>query len=416
MQHAHPHKNEELASVVSLPQPLLTSEASATSSESSVSEGTSNLNHSLSGFSIFPTAGVGSVSAGLTSTGLAVQRQVHLPLTVQRDDTPAVSSTPTPTPATGAPASAAASPISGEDAAIDYEGEAQDYFSQNMETELRTAASVEGVAIGRRAGAFAGRLVRDTCAPFEADQEVDTQVLNNVFALSGGGASVGEGFTGGSRGQSEAWTPSNSANIFSRVARLAMGVIQANLPSWAGYRTVGSLRDAAVRSMTEDANRAGETTSPSYQGYETAVMDAMHEKWDEDIATAKTRIQNHENPAVALSIHRAFLPQKRTEYLNLLRNQLGAASAYGGFVEVVINAALEPKLEELRQHLQAAKESRENGQAWAAVGAATAGGAAIGAGIGVWGFGVGALPGALIGGAVGLVGGIGAAGRIKGWW
>jgi hypothetical protein len=88
---------------------------------------------------------------------------------IQRDDTPTTTTTTSPGPtATAAPAAAPA--MSADDAALGFQADAEAFFVDNMEMELRNSAAIEAVAIGRRASAHAGQLVRDTCEPFERDQ------------------------------------------------------------------------------------------------------------------------------------------------------------------------------------------------------------------------------------------------------
>lgn len=336
----------------------------------------------------------------------------HVQRLLQRQGAPAIqrdnegaSATAAPTAAapTATVAAPAAAPPTPEDVANDYEAYAQGFFVDNMDMELRTAAGTEGAAIGRRAASHAGQLVRDTCEPFERDQEIDTLILNTVFSVAGGGSSVAEANssgTGSSRG----------ANVGSRVVRMGLGIVQTWMPTLAGYRTVGQLKDAAVRRMGEAAEHAGETSSGSFQDYENAVMEALRQEWNADIARQKSQLiaAGHAAPGLA-AFARNLIPAERSRYLDRLRNEYGSRSSHAESMISQITSMLRPRLDQLRTNLEEAKASRQRWQALGAVGAGIAGGAAIGAGIGVWGAGVGAVPGAIIGGVVGGVVGIGAA-------
>ncbi|MBZ5681020.1 MAG: DUF4157 domain-containing protein [Acidobacteriia bacterium] len=321
----------------------------------------------------------------------------------------------TPAGGTGASQATAASPApatqqpSATDVASNYEADALEFFETNMSTEMRTAAAVEGAALGRHASSTAGDQVRQICEPFERDQEIDTAVLNTVFALVGGGASIAEGGTSGTSDNAA----SRQANVGSRIVRAGLGVVQVWLPTLAGYRTVGSLKDAAIRELGEAAASGGETGSAQFQDYENVVMNVLRSDWQDEINRVKRNIQTDPNPQSIASIGRFYWPIQRGTYLDRLRRQYGSQSSYSGSMVNAILGMLHPRLEQLRHHLQEAKDHRERVQGWGAIGGGIAGGAAIGAGIGVWGFGVGAIPGAVVGGIVGGVLGLGAA--IKIW-
>lgn len=295
------------------------------------------------------------------------------------------------------------------DVAANYEADALNFFETNMSTEFRTAVAVEGAALGRHAASTSGDQVRQICEPFEKDQEIDTAVLNTVFSLAGGGGSIAEGGTSGTAKDAA----SRQANIGSRIVRAGLGVVQVWLPTLAGYRTVGSLKEASQRQLGEAAASGGETVSAQFQDYENAVMDALRGDWQDDIDRVKRSIQTDPNPQNVASIGRFYWSIQRNTYLDRLRSQYGSQSPYSASMVNSIISMLQPRLAQLRQHLQEAKDHRERVQGLSAIGAGIAGGAAIGAGIGVWGFGVGALPGAVIGGVVGGVLGLGAA--IKIW-
>ncbi len=314
--------------------------------------------------------------------------------------------------APGAQVSPAPAPGASTEVADDFEGEAMAYFEDHMRAELMAAAGAEGVAIGRRASVAAGNRIRQTCEPYEADLELDTTVLNTVFALTGGGASVAEGLSSGPK----PGTPmgSGAVNLSSRAFRAAQGLVQVWVPRLAGYRTVGSLKEAALREASEAANQAGEGGSASFAAYEAAALDALHADWVADVAAMKQTIVRNDLPAAGVGLVTHMLSTKRPEYMTRLRTRYGAASETGSTVEAQIVNLLQPRLDLLREHLDAAKAHREHVQQGAAIRGGGAGGAAVGAGIGAFFGGVGAVPGALIGGAVGLVGGlVGAA--VIGW-
>lgn len=302
-----------------------------------------------------------------------------------------------------------ATPPTAAEVASDYEADALDYFNTNMEVELRNASAIEGAAIGRRASHTAADMVRNTCEPYERDQELDTNIMNTVFALAGGASSAARTFAGGT-GSSPSLTPSaGGINLATRMVNLGLNLVQVWMPTLAGYRTVGALKDAATRAMGTEAEQAGETASPAFQDYENEVMNALHNDWQRSIDSVKSRIQSDQYPPTVAALARGFFAVERSNYLNKLRNDYGARSSHAEAMVSAITNMLQPKLDILRDHLEAAKTSRQRWQAAGAIGAGIVGGAGIGAGIGVWGFGVGAIPGAIIGGAVGGVIGIGAA-------
>jgi hypothetical protein len=316
---------------------------------------------------------------------------------------PVPTTTPGAQPAP-APSSSAPDNTSPEDVAANYEADAAQFFETNMSIELRDGAGVEGSALGRRASNVAGDMVRATCEPFEKDQELDTNLLSTLFAVVGGGASVAEAKTSGKDAGGK-----GQANIGSRIVRAGLGVVQVWLPTLAGYKTVGSLKDAAIRELGEQGAKGGETGSAAFQDYELAVMNALRDDWQKEIDDVKNHMQGDPNPANIAMIARAFWPTQRNTYLSRLRSQYGSQSTYSQQMVDAITGMLEPRMTQLKGHLQEAKSHRQTVQALSAIGAGIAGGAAIGAGIGVWGGGVSALPGALIGGVVGLVLGIGTA-------
>lgn len=328
------------------------------------------------------------------------------PAFVQRQTDPSSSGLGTAGGTTTQSTPSVSSQPSGSDVASNYEADALTFFETNMTTELRTAAAVEGAAMGRQASYSAGNQVRAVCEPFERDQEIDTNILNTVFSVAGGGASIGEA---GTSGATTAPAGSRAANIGSRIVRAGLGVVQVWMPTLAGYRTVGSLKDAAVRMLGEEAASSGETGSSQFLEYENDVMTALRSDWQDEIDRVKVQIEADPNPENVASIARVYWPTQRGVYLNRLRSQYGSRSQYAQSMVGAITHMLQPKLQQLGQHLQEAKDHRERVQGWSAIGAGIAGGAAIGAGIGVWGLGVGAVPGAIVGGIVGGVVGLGAA-------
>lgn len=286
-----------------------------------------------------------------------------------------------------------------------YEGDALAYFEENMRAELMAAAGAEGIAIGRRASLAAGNAIRATCEPFEQDLELDTNILSTVFALSGGGASVTEGLSSGPKPNQPVAT--GAVNLSSRAVRAAQGLVQVWLPRLAGYRSVGTLKEAAIRESSEAANQAGEGGSSFFADYQNAVLDALSQEWSDEITATKTRIIRDQVPAGVVAMLRPLVAGRRTAYMDRLRVEYGAASSIGRSVEVQIVSSLQPQLTRLREHLDEAKTHRQRWQALGAITAGIAGGAAMGAGVGFFGgFGIGAAPGALVGGAVGLVGGL----------
>jgi hypothetical protein len=308
-------------------------------------------------------------------------------------------------------ATATAEPANPEDTAIKFEANAMSYFEDNMRAELMAAAGSEGIAIGRRASVAAGNAIRSTCEPYEKDQELDTNVLNTVFAVTSGGASGGEALTSGPR-PGQGMDAAAAANVGSRAFRAAQGVVSVWIPKLAGYKTVGSLKEAAMRESTEAANQAGEGGSGSFADYQSAALDALHDDWANDIQSMKQQIIAGAIPPGMVSLSEQLLSTKRVEYMTKLRTQYGAASDIGSSTEAGIVSGLSPKLDKLRQHLDEAKAHREHVQEGASIVGGMVGGAAIGAGIGAFFGGVGAGPGALIGGAIGLVGGLIGAGVI----
>jgi len=307
------------------------------------------------------------------------------------------------------PVTIQATPRTAAEVASDYEADALQFFSDNMEVELRIATSVEGAAIGRRASHTAADMVRNTCEPYERDQELDTNIMNTVFALAGGASSVSRTFAGGVPPGGSLSPSTGGINLATRIVNLGLNLVQVWMPTLAGYRTVGELKDAATRAMGREAEQAGETASPAFQDYENEVMNALHNDWQRSIDSVKSRIQSDQYPETVAALARGFFAVERSNYLNKLRNDYGARSSHAEAMVSAITNMLQPKLDILRDHLEAAKTSRQRWQAAGAIGAGIAGGAGIGAAIGVWGFGVAAIPGAIIGGAVGGVIGIGAA-------
>lgn len=282
-------------------------------------------------------------------------------------------------------------------AAGDFEGRALVYFENNLRAELMATAGSEGLAIGMRASAAAGDAVRSVCEPYEADQELDTEILNTVFAVTGGAAGIGEGFTG----------PVRQMNVASRAFRAAQGVTSVWIPRLAGYRTVGSLKSAAMREASEAAQASGEGASGSFTEYQDAALDALHGEWVDFVSQWKQRITSGEVPPGLLALGEEWLlNDQRPKYVSRLRTTYGAGSAIGTWVAGSIVRSLEPHLDLLRDHLEQAKAHREHVQELAAIAGGVTGGAAIGAGFGALAGGVGAVPGAVIGGLVGLVGGL----------
>jgi hypothetical protein len=310
-----------------------------------------------------------------------------------------------------APAAVTAEPPSAEDLASAYEADAWEYFSENMEVELRNAAAIEGAAIGRRASSTAAERIRSICEPFERDQETDTRVLNTVFALSGGAANLSRGVQSGPRSPSELAGP-GSINIASRMLNVGLSTLQVWMPTLAGYHTVGELKDAAVRALGAEAQGAMETTGGGFQEYEDEVMSAMHEEWEQHIADVAGRIRIDAHPQFLDRVARAYWNVRRAGLLAKLRADYGSRSAAADSAIGGLMGSLEPRFATLREHLHEVKSARQMEQAITAITSATLGGAALGAGIGVWAFGAGALPGALIGAGVGLLAGGYAAVRI----
>lgn len=303
-----------------------------------------------------------------------------------------------------APVAAAVDP---QETADWFEGEAMAYFEDHMRAELMAAAGAEGLAIGRRASVRAGNDIRDVCEPFERDQELDTNILNTVFALTGGGATVAEGFSSGPKPGTAIST--GAVNLSSRAFRAAQGLVQVWLPTLAGYRTVGSLKDAAIRESMEAANRGGEGGSASFAEYESAVLDALHEDRTTYVEGLRDQIVTGHIPPGAVQVLAVNnLSSMRLEFIKKLRTRYGAAGTVGASVESSITSSLAPGLRQLRTHLEQAKAHRERLQIGGSILilGGIASGAVIGAGIGAFGAGVGAVPGAVIGGIVGGIGGL----------
>lgn len=313
-------------------------------------------------------------------------------------------------PSTTSPQPTAPEPTA-EDYQIQFEADAAEYFERNIRNELRIQASVVGISIGQRAARAGAMQVQEVCAPYASDLETDTNVLNTIFVLSGGGASVGEGFTQGYRPPNGATGGMAAAapNVGSRIVRLGLGLIQAWLPTLAGYRTVGSLREAAMRQIGEGAERSSETTSPDYQAYENDVMEALHNDWESTMTSLKSRVTD----LISYNIAKMAFQIQQTALLNKLRNEYGASGSYGNQMAGRIRTSMQPQMTQLREHLESAKTSRQRWQAGSAVVAGVLGGAAIGAAAaGIPSLGIGAPVGAAVGAGVGLIGGLIAAGII----
>jgi hypothetical protein len=190
-------------------------------------------------------------------------------------------------------------------------------------------------------------------------------------------------------------------------------------PKLAGYRTVGSLKDAAIREMSQQAASAGETTAPGYVEYEQDVLTALGIDWQDMIDKSKVLIAADTHPEVARKIAEAVLPGQLTVYQDKVRKQYGSQSPHIGEMETEIAKAFDPKMDILRGKLQEAQDHRKHVQEAEAIGGGIAGGAAIGAGLGLLGgpfapitVTAGAIGGAIIGGVVGAVG----AAKIAGWF
>ncbi len=294
-----------------------------------------------------------------------------------------------------------------DEIADDFDSAAYSYFDRNMSMELRNAAATEGAAIGRRASTHMADRVRETCEPYERDQELDTNIMNTVFAAAGGAANVTRNVAGGSK-------PGNvgGINLASRFVNIGLNLAQVWMPTLAGYRTVGELKDAATREMAGDAAQSGETTSSIYGDYETGVMDQLNEDFEHEVTASSSRIRGAEDSQHAQNLStlgQALFGTWRTVFLNKLRQDYGSRSSHAETMISSVEGVLNPKLTTLGSHLEEAKISRQRWQAAGAFGGGIAGGAALGAGIGAFAGGVGAVPGAIIGGIVGgIVGGVGA--------
>jgi hypothetical protein len=350
----------------------------------------------------------------------AVQRQ----LAIQRDPTTGGTQAPpagaqaaptgtSPATATATPA-AQASPDAPQEASL-FEGNASAFFETNMRVDLRSNIAIEGSAIARHASYIVGDKVRAVCEPFERDQQVDAETMSLVFSIVGGGATVVESGSSGKVGGGA----SRGANVGSRIFRMGLGIMNTVTPKLAGYRTVGSLKDAAVREMTQQAASAGETTAPGYVEYEQAVMTALEADWKDMVDNSSQFIGRDAHPEVARKIAEAVLPTQLTAYQNKVRSDYGSQSTYIALMETNIAQSFDPKMETLRGKLQEAQDHRKHVQEAEAVGGGIAGGAAIGAGLGLLGgpfapitVTAGAIGGAIIGGVVGAVG----AAKIAGWF
>jgi hypothetical protein len=301
----------------------------------------------------------------------------------------------------------AAPQMTAEDYQTQFEADAAEYFERNIRNELRIQASVVGISIGQRAARAGATQVQEVCAPYASDLETDTNVLNTIFVLSGGGASVGEGFTQGYRANTG--MAAAAPNVGSRIVRLGLGMIQTWLPTLAGYRTVGGLKEAAMRQMGEGAERGSETTSPDYQAYESDVMEALHNDWESSMTSLKSRVTDLISYNIAKM---AFLTQQ-TALLNKLRTEYGASGSYGSQMVGNVTTSMQPQMTQLGEHLESAKTSRQRWQAGSAIVGGILGGAAIGAAAaGVPSLGIAAVPGAIVGGIIGGLAGIVGAGII----
>lgn len=335
---------------------------------------------------------VSALGKGPVSAVQRVPQPVSAAPTLQRDPPPTATA-------------AAETP---EEVANGFQGTAMAYFEDNMRAELMAAAGTEGLSIGQRASAQAGTAIRGVCEPYEADLELDTNVLNTVFALTGGGASVGEAYSSGPR-SGQPMTAGAGANVASRLFRAVQGLVNVWIPRMAGYRTVGSLREAAVREATNAAAAGSEGASGTFSDYQSAVMDALHDQWTNDVLDMRNTIINGQVPAGVVQVLSQLLSAKRPEYMRKLRNEYGASGPLGQQTIDAIVGGLSGRLERLRAHLEEAKSHRQHVQEASAIGGGIVGGAAVGAGIGAFFGGVGAVPGAVIGGVVGgVVGSIGA--------
>lgn len=358
----------------------------------------------------------GEPASGLGMDGIEPVPAGHTPLArawIQRDGDP--NAAPTNAQATSATADSAtqASPDAPQEASL-FEGDAAAFFETNMRVDLRSNIAIEGAAIARHASYIVGDKVRAVCEPYERDQEIDTETLNLVFAVVGGGASVTEAGSSGSKG-----SPTKGANVGSRIFRMGLGIMNAVTPKLAGYRTVGSLKDAAIREMTQQAASAGETTAPGYVEYEQAVMTALEADWQDMIDNSSQLIRRDAHPEVARRIAEGMLPTQLTTYQNKVRTDYGSQSTYIGLMETNIAQSFDPKMDILRGKLEEAKLHRQHVQEAEAIGGGIAGGAAIGAGLGLLGgpfapitVTAGAIGGAVIGGVIGAVG----AAHIAGWF
>jgi hypothetical protein len=360
-----------------------------------------------------------AVVPGGAPTATAVQRE----LAIQRDPTTGGTQAPPAgaqaAPTGTSPATATATPTAqaspdGPQEASTFEGDAAAFFETNMRVDLRTNIAIEGAAIARHASYIVGDKVRAVCEPFERDQETDVETMNLVFSIVGGGASVVEGGSSGS-----ATSPTQGVNIGSRIFRMGLGIMNTVTPKLAGYRTVGSLKDAAIREMSQQAASAGETTAPGYVEYERDVLTALGIDWQDMIDKSKVLIAADTHPEVARKIAEAVLPGQLTVYQDKVRKEYGSQSPHIGMMETSIAQAFDPKMDILRGKLQEAQDHRKHVQEAEAIGGGIAGGAAIGAGLGLLGgpfapitVTAGAIGGAIIGGVVGAVG----AAKIAGWF
>jgi len=337
----------------------------------------------------------GSAVALLPAGGgtLAVQRELH----IQRD--------PAPGTQTADPDVKPASPDdSGDQEASTFEADAMAYFESNMRVSLKNGLAIEGAAIGRRASYIVGDKVRAVCEPYEQDQEIDTETLNLVFSVVGGATSVVEGGSSGAK-----TSPTQGINIASRLVRMGLGVMATLTPQLAGYRTVGALKEAAIRDMTQGAAEGGETTAPGYQEYEADAMKGLEADWQDMIFKSKGLIRTDSHPSAARALAEGVLPMQLTAYQDKVRTEYGSRSEAAGTMEGEIAKAMDPKMDILRQNLEEAKQHRKHVQELEAIGGGIAGGAAIGAGLGLLGgpfapitVAGGAIGGAIVGGVLGL--------------
>ncbi len=288
--------------------------------------------------------------------------------------------------------------------ADDFKYAAHIYFNDAMSIELRNAAAVEGAAIGRKASTHMANRVRETCEPYERDQELDTNIMNTVFVVSSGAANVTRNVAGG---RNE--TSSGGINLASRIVNIGLSLFQTWMPTLAHYRSVGDLKDAAIREMGGGAAQSGETTSRIYGDYENDVMDQLDESFEREVNVCSSHIERAEDSqeAQAMStLGQVLFSMWRTKYLNKLRQEYGSRSSHATSMISRVERNLSSRLTRLSRHLEDVKTSRQRWQAAGAIGGGIAGGAALGAGIGALAGGVGAVPGAIIGGAIGGVVGI----------